>query len=337
MPIDLLFLHLVLPYTMQYFRPRKALKQIGTSIWKTLAARLRLSSYMFGERHPEEEFTPRRWYQRIFTPKVVTHAQLLELGDGTFRRVPNRDNIALVKDIPATAQVDRDGKPINEEQARIIAAQDAEAVKNKRNVKDDYTVVYLPPNLRYRVAAFIFVVWTLGSIMLALTLAGPILLGRAFFGLFTSNEVHDGYAYIAGFYLLWGCYLVAYSIDRMDKRRQRRGGPHPRAQWPLYFMKRSLLWVTQTSYMAIFLGVVIPTLLALVMEFYLVRPLRSITRPPAEHRIRIVDMWALGLLYSKIFIRVLRMQPNNDIIKGIDQVRPFVLVAQQSSLTYTTD
>ena len=323
MPVDLLFLHLVLPYTMQYCRPRKALKQIGTHIWKALAARLRLSSYMFGERHPEEEYTPRWWYQRIFTPKVIPRSQFLELGDGTFRRVPNRDNIVLVKDVPVTALVDRDGKAINEEQARIIAAQDAEAVKNKRIVKDDYTVVYLPPNFRYRVMTFIFVVWTLGSIMLTLTLAAPILLGRLFFGLFTSNEVHDGYAYIAGFYLLWGCYLVANSIDRMDKRRQRRGGIQPRAQWPLYIMKRSILWVAQTSYMAVFLGVVIPTLLALVMEFYLVRPLRSITRPPPEHRIRIVDMWALGLLYSKIFMRVLRMQPNNDIIKGIDQVRHF--------------
>ncbi|KZT70808.1 hypothetical protein DAEQUDRAFT_708092 [Daedalea quercina L-15889] len=320
-PIDLLFLHLVLPYTMQYFRPKKALRQIGSAIWKSLAAHLRLSSYMFGGRHPTEEYTPKRWSHKLFGPTTLTRFELEELRDGVFRRVPNSDNVALVKDLPATAEVDANENPLNEEQARIIAAQNAEAEKHKRNIKNDYTVVYLPPQLKYRVAVFILSMWITGSLMLAIALGAPVLLGRLFFKLFFPHGVHDGYAFIAGFYLLWACYLIAYSIDRMDKRRQRRGGLEPRAQWPLYLAKRSLLWVAQTVYMVFFLGIVIPTLLALVMEFYLVQPIRQIARPAPEHRIRIVDMWALGLLYSKIFIRILRMQPGgNDFIRGIDQI-----------------
>ncbi|KAH9933406.1 uncharacterized protein B0H18DRAFT_1196777 [Fomitopsis serialis] len=307
-PLDLLFLHFVLPYTMQYFRPKKALRQFGIGLWKSLAARLRLSSYMFGGRYPLEEYTPRHWWQKIFSPKAVSRFVIAELRDGTFKRVPNNDTVALVKDLPAVAEVDRHENPLNDEQARIIKAQNAEAEKHKRNIKKDYTVVYLPPHIKYRVAAFIFTIWIVGSVILAFALGAPILLGRMVFKLFVPHDVHDGYAFIAGFYLLWACYLIAYSVDRMDKRRQRRGSIlERRAIWPLYVLKRGVLWMAQMSYMVLFLGIVIPTLLALVMEFYL-------------QRIRIVDMWALGLLYSKIFLRVLSMQPGNGFMHGIDQI-----------------
>lgn len=318
-PVDLLFLHLVLPYTMHYFRPKKSLRQFGVHLWKRLAAQLRLTSYMFGGHYPEEQFTPRRWSWRIFfVPSEVNDEEAV--CDGTFRRVPNNDNIALAKDLPATAEVHADGRPVNAEQAKLIAAQDAEAERAKRNIKDDYVIVYLPPYLKYRIAIFIVSVWIVGSVLLATALAGPILLGRKAFRLFVEHDVHDGYSFIVGFYLLWACWLVSRAVDRMDKRRQRKGGDTPRAEWPLYLAKRSLLWIAKISYMVVFLGFIIPTLFALVVEFYIIQPIRQIVNPPMELRIRMVDMWTLGLLYCKIMIACLRMQPTNDIMSGFDHV-----------------
>ncbi|OSX64112.1 hypothetical protein POSPLADRAFT_1138372, partial [Postia placenta MAD-698-R-SB12] len=321
-PIDLLFLHLVLPYTMQYFRPRKPMKQFGTYLWKYLAAQLRLSSYMFGGRYSSEEYTPKHWnWRMLFIQTEVQMDDAEAAHDGTFRRVPNSDNVALVKDSPATAEVDEDGNPVNAEQARLMALQNAEAEKARRNIKDDYTVVYVPPHLKYRVIAFIACVWIVGSILLGMLLGAPVLLGRLFLRLFIPRDVHDGYSFIAGFYLLWVCWFVGHTIDRMDKRRQRRGGHEARAEWPLYLAKRSFVWIAQISYMAFFLGFVIPTLVALVVEFYIVQPIRHITEPPTDLRIRMVDMWALGLLYSKVIIRCLRLQPDNDFVRGIDHIK----------------
>ncbi|CCM02594.1 uncharacterized protein FIBRA_04697 [Fibroporia radiculosa] len=320
-PVDLLFLHLVLPYTMQYFRPKKALRQFGVRVWKYLAAQLRLTSYMFGGRHLAEECTPKHWsWKTLLGKQAVAMDDVEAVHDGAFRRVPNSDNVALVKDSPATAEVDQEGKPLNDEQAKLIAAQNSEADKAKRSIKDDYVIVYLPPRLKYRIAAFIVAIWVIGSVMFAAALGAPIMLGRKFFELFVQHEVHDGYSFIAGFYLLWACLLVGHSIDRMDKRRQRRGGDEPRAEWPLYLAKRCFLWIAQMAYLTLLLGFVIPTLVALVMEFYVVRPVRQIFDPPDDFRIRIVDMWAFGLLYCKIMIRCLRMQPGNDFIQGIDHI-----------------
>lgn len=314
-PIDLLFLHLVLPYTLQYFRPRKFLKQQSVHVWKFLARQLRLSSYLFGGRHPNEEVD--------YTHSLIFGAQTHGLNaarTGTFRRVPNSDNIALVKGQPATVEVDEDGRPVNDKEARLMQLQDSETEKNKRNIKDDYTITYMPPHFRYRALAFVAGVWIICSIFLAAALAIPVLLGRGFFKLFVPYHVHDGYSFVAGFYLLWSCWLVTAAIDRMDRHRQRRGGDHERADLALYFVKRSLLWSAQAAYMAFFLGVVIPTLIAIVMELYVIMPVRHELHPDQRPTIRIVDMWALGLLYTKILLRVQRVQPMGRIARGVEAV-----------------
>ncbi|PCH44456.1 hypothetical protein WOLCODRAFT_90853 [Wolfiporia cocos MD-104 SS10] len=322
-PVDLLFLHLVMPYTMHYFRPKKLLRRFGIQLWRYLAHQLRLTSYMFGGRHFSEEFTPVRWtWRSLFIPKGDIEMDDAEAThDGSFRRVPNSDNVVVLKDAPATAEVDETGRPVNDEQRKLIDAQDAEAQKAKRNIKEDYAIVYVPPNLRCRVITFIFCIWIVGSVLLGLALGAPIVLGRQVLGLFIPHVVHDGYAFITGFYLLWACLLIPRSFDRLDKRRQRRLGKSG-AQWPLYAAKRSLLWIAKMSYMVFFLGFVIPTLIAVVLELYIVQPIRHIADPPSEPpRIRVVDMWGLGLLYTEIIIRCLRLQPRNDFIQGIDQIK----------------
>lgn len=322
MPIDLIFIQLVLPYTMEYFRPRKALRRLGIAIWKYLARQLRLSSYMFGGRFPSEEYTPEHWsWRSLLNDDGIQMDDAEAVHDGTFRRVPNSDNVALVKDAPATVEVDEEGYPLDANGSRLIIAQTLEAEKAKRPVKDDYTVVYIPPHFRTRVIAFLLCIWTVGSAMLATVLAAPILLGRGVFRLFLPYEVHDGYSFILGFYLLWGCWLVGTALDRMDKRRQRRWSDGTPAQWSLFVLKRAILWVAQASYMFGALGVVIPTLLGIVVELYIIQPIKHAANPLMEPRIRIVDMWALGLLYAKIIVHSMRVhQPGHGHMRGVDRV-----------------
>ena len=54
LPLDLLILHFVLPYTISYFNPRDASKAIMTE-WTTAVARaLCISDYLLGGDHPDE-------------------------------------------------------------------------------------------------------------------------------------------------------------------------------------------------------------------------------------------------------------------------------------------
>jgi len=226
--------------------------------------------------------------------------------DGSFRRVPASDNIALPRDMRATAEVHEDGSPFNDKAAALISSQNAEAVKAKRNIKDDYIVVYFPPRFRMRIVTFVMGVWTIMAIAAAISIAVPVQIGRHFFALISPSLVHDGYSFLAGFYILWGCYLVTKATESMDRRRQRMTRDGPRADFAVYFAKQSLLWSIKMAYMAVCLGVVIPILLGLVADVYIVLPIRLTLYPTMVPTIRLVDMWSIGLVYCKIAIKLRR-------------------------------
>ncbi|KAI6110799.1 hypothetical protein EV401DRAFT_1868684, partial [Pisolithus croceorrhizus] len=301
-PIDLLFLQIVLPYTMRHLRPRKVLHDTSIYVWRYLASKLRLTSYMFGDRPADQEETVhyRTWiafFLRSTKDAVTEH-------DGTFRRVPASDNIALPRDMRATAEVFENGFPRNEEARDLIRQQNNEAAKAKRDIKADYTVVYFPPHFRARILTFVGAVWTIVAIAVAVCIALPVQIGRRFFALFTTSELHDGYSFLVGFYLLWACYAVSQASERMNKRRLRINGPKP--GFIVFFAKRSLLWLSKIAYMVVMFGIVIPTLLGLVVDVYVVLPIRLTLNPTMVPNIRIVDMWSLGLIYGKIAIRLRR-------------------------------
>ncbi|KAJ3718891.1 hypothetical protein C8R42DRAFT_723411 [Lentinula raphanica] len=324
-PVDLLFLNLALPYTMTYFRPRRALRKFTMAVWKGLAKRLRLTSYFFGTRHAEEEYTPKKWsLSRFFYGPKQDPSVTLDDYDGSFRRVPNTDDLAIPRDIPATVAVTVTGEPFDEEAERLMIQQDMATVKAKHNIKHDFTVVYLPPHFRYRMIFFIFVLWVFGALFLGLSLALPILIGRGFFGIVFKGkrEVHDGYSLLAGFYMLWACWVVGKAVDRLDKRRQRWATEGPRASLWWLALKRGLLWALKASYMAFFFGVVIPVLVGGVVELYIVLPFKlRLNVGSGVPRIRVLECWATGLLYMKIAMRVIRRQGQNPIARGVQAIK----------------
>ena len=332
-PYDLVFMHLILPYTIHYFRPRTAARQMGTILWKWLSRQLRVSSYMFGERHPAEEVASKGFF--FFQSESATEPGAQKARRGGWRRVPAHDNVAVIRGMRATVEVTEDGQPINEVEARLLKLQNAEAERHKRNIGEDYTVVYIPPHFKYRIVIFILAVWSVCCATIATMLAGPVLLGRRFFLLFTPREVHDGYSFVIGFHLLWGCWLIAQAVERLDRHRQRRESGS-RAWWPLFFAKRSSLWLAQASYMAFFLVFVIPTLIALVMEMYVLLPIKFIYDPGVMVKVKLVEMWVLGLFYTKIILRLPGFEAPQRMNEGIQRVR-VRLLALQLSLTMDLD
>ncbi|PPQ70661.1 hypothetical protein CVT24_000669 [Panaeolus cyanescens] len=319
-PVDLLFLHITLPYTMHYFRPKRFVKEISTRVWKFLATRLRLTSYFFGGRHPQEEFTPKSFKDNFFRTDVFVFDEEYHVLDGSFRRVPATDNLSLPREMRATVAVNAEGEPVDDAARELMAQQNAEAEKGKHLVKDDYMIVYLPPYFRYRIIAFIFILWTCGAAAFGVCVAFPIQVGRSFFRMFTPRELHDGYSFIAGFYTVWMGYVVGKAIDRLDKRRQRRSGDGPRANLYLLVVKRFLLWTAKTAYMILGLGIIVPVLLGVVMDLYIFLPIRLAFSAMTVPTLRIVDLWALGLVYAKIAWSVLRIFDQNRMSRNIQLI-----------------
>src|ERR1700731_4175859 len=110
---------------MHYLRPVKSIKRIAEFIWRFLAARLRLTSYMFGGRHISEEKSGPIWPLSLVIGFIVDHTD--GVNDGTFGRVPANDHVVLPGELRVTPRVNADGEPIDEESRAIIEAQNHEA------------------------------------------------------------------------------------------------------------------------------------------------------------------------------------------------------------------
>jgi E3 ubiquitin-protein ligase MARCH6 len=83
--------------------------------------------------------------------------------DGIFMRVPAFDSVKVVNGRPMFVHVDAAGRPLDEAGARTIAAQ----IADSGNVDTHFTTVYLPPNFRSRICAFLYLCWVSGTLAVA--------------------------------------------------------------------------------------------------------------------------------------------------------------------------
>jgi E3 ubiquitin-protein ligase MARCH6 len=327
--LDLILLIVVMPSFMRSIRPAKLLYSWTTRFWKYMSVQLRLSSYFFGGRHPAEEVASTwAWLATFTQPWDLQLDEEPAVFDGEFRRVPSTDMVTFAPGVRLVVPVQEDGEPLDDVGRRTIEAQQAAAAKNHRDAEKDFMVVYIPPHFPLRMAVFAASLWILVSIAIAVVIAVPTLCGRAAFGLVQDGDVHDGYSYLVGFMLLWLCVVIGRSLDRMDKYRQRLANwtGLPPASPSLWFLKRSVRWAMKISYLVATLGVILPTLLGLVIEVYIVLPLRLTLNPTMPIHVRLVDIWMYGILYAKIIIGSRGRQVQTTISRGIARVRPFHLL-----------
>jgi len=78
--------------------------------------------------------------------------------------------------------------------------------------------------------------------------------------------------------------------------------------------------------MAFFLMFVIPTMIALVMEMYVLLPIKFIYDPGVVVKVKLVDMWVLGLFYTKIIPLLPGFKAPQRMDEGVQRAR-FVLPA----------
>lgn len=93
--------------------------------------------------------------------------------------------------------VDSSGVPIDDEGKVMSVMQSAVAVKARRNPRQDYCMVYLPPLYRIRFWIFAIALWTgvaWASLGAALSL---LVLGRWGMSRIVNGPVHDGYSLVS--------------------------------------------------------------------------------------------------------------------------------------------
>jgi E3 ubiquitin-protein ligase MARCH6 len=317
MPIDMLLITMGMPYVMRYIHPSQVLHPWTQYMWRIMVPKLRLSGYLIGQRFREEETHQVTWWSQIYYRKPVGET----VPYGEYRRVPATDLVPLNPAIRLVVPVREDGTPADDATKRMLEAQDAVATTANRDPKEDFTVVHIPPWFRTRLLGLVALTWSSVCAALALVVSISTLFGRAMLSRNTSGPVHDGYAFMVGFCLIWIACTFGRALNRLDIRRQRmRDWEGPEASPALWAVKCALYWTGTITYMFIMLGVVIPVLFGLVVDFYVVLPVRLTINPAMPIRIRIVDTWMLGLLYCTMFCSARNIRQATDVGHGLNRV-----------------
>lgn len=152
---------------MSYIVPREFSKKNVVTWWHIVSRQLRLSSFMFGGRYPEEEG---RYTWRSWVTALQNNGEFQK--DGQLVRVPAYDNVPLI--VPRRRMI----VPIDE-----VTLQPLNGVERilghpavVENEDQNTTVVYIPPYFKLRIVVFLFLIWMTGSILLCSISVMPCML-----------------------------------------------------------------------------------------------------------------------------------------------------------------
>ncbi|ETS76792.1 hypothetical protein PFICI_12179 [Pestalotiopsis fici W106-1] len=239
---------------------------------------------------------------------LVESGQLVP--DGRFVRAPASDQVKIPKGRTVFLEVtDRDarldGRP-------HLPEPDIYSGKN-------YQFVYVPPWFRARIFLFILFIWMFAAVTgVAFTIV-PLVFGRRMFKLLLPMHVrtNDIYAFSIGIYILGSTvYFLLHARATMDQLREyvsaSANSVMDRAVYAKFLRLAGI--GSRLAYTYSILLLVFPLAVSLIVEFYLMIPLRTwryshLTDQAHTltdgHTVNVVQSWTLGLLYLKIGTRLL--------------------------------
>ena len=322
-PVDLLFYNFLMPLAVRFFKPSDGLADMYTWWFRRCAKALRLTWFMFGERQLEEEGTVRRpWSRFLFQdnpteevsvskdtkpseentnasdeprpgPKAAADSSTF-VRSGRYVRVPASDQVRIPKGGPVFLEV-------TEANERIDGRPEQETGQHTRN-NMLFTQVYVPPYFRVRIALFIVMIWLFAAFTgVSLTIL-PLIIGRMIFASVIPSHLrmNDVYAFSIGICILGSLYYLAKHARPLllSFLPTRTSTPISRRIF------QSTSHLLRLIYMYTAFLIILPSLVALVMEAYLIVPLHSYIAPRETHVMHFVQDWTLGILYLKMLARL---------------------------------
>ena len=324
-PVDLLFYNFLMPLAVRFFKPSNGLNKMYNWWFRKCARTLRLTNFLFNEKKEDEEgrHIQRTWSDVLHgeegdvqNPVTVQDErafaqdrQAYFLRDGRYVRAPASDQVRIPKGARTFLEVDEDNNRLDDQ------PDSDDGLHGRKN--EMFTKVYIPPLFRLRISAFIFLIWLFAAATGVSMTIVPLVFGRFVFATVTSNHLrmNDIYAFSIGIYILGGALYGFIYYRQIATYLRDTVTPHtPTITTFLHksasFIVRLLgLFYTYTAF-----GILLPALLSLLMEFFLIIPLHTYFRTSLtsvntvsseRHIIHLIQGWTLGVLYLKMAARVI--------------------------------
>lgn len=323
-PVDLLFYNFLMPLAVKFFKPSDGLHSMYSWWFRKCARSLRLTHFLFGERKEDEEgrHIRRTWWDmaagkwgNVQSPVIGRDRRILAedrnvdayfLRDGTYVRAPASDQVRIPKGGKTFLEV-------NDENERVDGQPDREdGLHGKQSTM--FTKVYIPPLFKLRIGLFMLLIWLFAAMTgVGITIV-PLVFGRVVFAylLPTHVRMNDVYAFSIGIYVLGGAlYCMLRVRIALDGARFAHLFPRAPRNQVLREAYSFMLRFVRVFYTYVGFALVLPSLSALIMEFYIIIPLHTYFGGGERHIIYFIQDWTLGVLYIKMLGRLILWNPTS--------------------------
>ncbi|KAL3417465.1 E3 ubiquitin-protein ligase march6 [Phlyctema vagabunda] len=317
-PIDLLFYNFLMPLAVRFFKPSDGLHIMYTWWFRRCARMLRLTWFMFDERRRDEEGhyadeswshlfsrTAEDWFSTEPSEAILPGENFIK--DGRYVRTPASDQVRIPKGQRVFLEV-------TENNDRIDGATEGRAVSPHAKENPQFKQVYVPPYFRVRIFLFIFSIWLFAAVTGVGITVVPLVFGRRVFSWLLPAHVskNDVYAFSIGIYILG---TILYALLHLQQSVQYlREVLSVNSSTPRHLITRLRVMSTRVAsvvwtYAAILF--LLPTLSALLVEFYILIPMHTYFAVDEPHVVHFVQSWTLGLLYVKLTTRLILWYENS--------------------------
>ncbi|WPH04933.1 erad-associated e3 ubiquitin-protein ligase doa10 [Acrodontium crateriforme] len=282
-PMDLLLYNAVTPIMFRLVKPSDAVNSMYAWWFRRCARMLRLSHFLFDDRRLEEEGkTIRKTWTSFFLVRKASDENLTSLdGTATATTIEDTTEVYFLRDgkyvlTPCSDQY----RPPKPGEAFLHSDDDDVYIADKNGKKNDhFAKAYVPPLFRVRITLFMVCLWIFSAFIgLSVTLL-PLVVGRQLFAKMVPNDVrvNDIYAYSVGAYLLGGLIFIGFRVRDYACRLQNLSGNQHSVNMTSWVqsIKRLTVQTLKCMYVYGFVGLVLPTLFLLTMQFYVAIPLHT--------------------------------------------------------------
>ncbi|KAG9540386.1 hypothetical protein KCU71_g15108, partial [Aureobasidium melanogenum] len=339
-PIDFLGYNLLAPVVALYLFPSKGMEKVFGRWLKLCARSLRLSQFLFGERRKIEEghLEGESWLSKLNPWKdqgaIVKSGNFIK--DGKYVRAPATDQVRIPRGERVFLEVD-------ESDQRVDGTSASNGIHGRQ--PENFMQVYIPPWFRLRILTFISCLWMFAIAMGFGVTVVPMIFGRQIMSILAPDHIapNDLYNFAIGITALG---IVLQSL--FNGRRALGSLKNMTSRQNLAAVSASIRKQTwrsiRSAYVYGFAVVIVPSLFALVLELYLILPLRTYMGPPAmiqksantplnnlpgaqvtlnnttftdftetqtaqvavaSHTFHILQDWTLGFIYGRVVLRLL--------------------------------
>lgn len=166
-PLDFLFVVFALPPSVKALKPVRTVRVVFHKVAAFVARPMRLTSFFFGTPAEDEtgSYVYTSWKVALqdwlpFTSPAAADGQIkVWKTTGSLSRVPASDRIKILPGRPSTIAVHPNGEAVSQEGADHIAAQ-----KEAGLTDEDFKMLFVPPQFRFRLMFSLYMVWVIGAI-----------------------------------------------------------------------------------------------------------------------------------------------------------------------------